>query len=40
MTFDRASGTSRRNSRKPLARRRARIAFIRSADIAMRILRV
>ena len=31
IVFDRASGTTRRNSRKPLACRRSRIALIRSA---------
>ncbi len=33
--FERASGTTSRNSRKPRARRRSRIAFIRSAVCAM-----
>jgi hypothetical protein len=32
--FERASGTNRRNSRKPLTRRRSRMAFIRSAVCA------
>src|ERR1700677_294063 len=36
--FERASGTTKRNSRKPRARRRSRIAFIRSAVSAMDLL--
>ncbi len=37
--FKRASGTIKRNSRRPLARRRSRIALIRSAVRAMILLR-